>query len=68
MYRIIYFDSQTGYMKFDSEDYNTIADQHMNLKKHGCKIICIVDYTANVVLNKCIDFNAHLREVDRLVN
>ncbi len=40
----------------------------MQLKKHGCKIICIVDYNANVVLNKCIDFKSHLHEVDRLVN
>lgn len=68
MYRIIYFDSQTGYRRFDSDDYDTIAEQHMKLKKHGCKIICIVDYSANVVLNKCTDFKAHVHEVDRLVN
>lgn len=68
MYRIIYLNSQIGYRKFDSDDYDVIAEQHMQLKKHGCKIICIVDYNANVVLNKCIDFKSHLHEVDRLVN
>lgn len=68
MYRIIYFDTQSGYRKFDSDDYDIIAEQHMNLKKHGCKIICIVDYSASVVLNKCPDFKAHVHEVERLVN
>ena len=68
MYRIIYFNQQTGYRKFDSADYDVIAEQHMELKKHGCKIICIVDYSSNVVLNKCIDFKAHVQAVDRLVN
>nr|AGU10330.1 hypothetical protein [uncultured organism] len=68
MYRIIYFDTHTGYRKFDSDNYNIIAEEHMILKKHGCKIICIVDYNANVVLNKCIDFKAHVHEVDCLIN
>jgi hypothetical protein len=68
MYRIIYFNDQTGYRKFDSDNYDIIAEQHMALKKHGCKIICIVDYRANVVLNKCSDFKAHVHEVDKLVN
>lgn len=68
MYSIIYLERQTGYRKFDSDDYDVIAEQHMKLKKHGCKIICIVDYHASVVLNKCIDFKAHVQAVDRLVN
>jgi len=68
MYRIIYYNSQTGYRKFDSDNYDVIANQHMHLKKHGCKIICIVDYNANVILNKCMDFKAHVVAVDRLVD
>lgn len=68
MYRIIYFNDQTGYKKFDSDNYDVIVEQHMLLKKIGCKIICIVDFSASVVLNKCIDFKSHLQAVDELVN
>ncbi len=68
MYSIIYLNNQTGYKKFDSDNYDVIAEKHMALKKYGCKIICIVDYKANVVLNKCIDFKSHVQEVDKLVN
>lgn len=68
MYRIIYFNDQTGYHTFDSDQYDVIADAHINLKKVGWKIICIVDYTASVVLNKCIDFNTHIPAVDKLLD
>jgi hypothetical protein len=68
MYRIIYFKDQTGYQTFDSDNYDVIAEAHMGLKKIGCKIICIVDYNASVVLNKCVDFKAHIPAVDRLLN
>jgi hypothetical protein len=68
MYRIIYFKDQTGYQTFDSDDYDVIAAAHLDLKKVGYKIICIVDYKASVVLNKCVDFKAHIPAVDKLLN
>lgn len=68
MYRIIYFNDQSGYQAFDSDNYDVIVEAHMGLKKMGSKIICIVDYSASVVLNKCIDFQAHIPAVDKLLN
>lgn len=67
MYRIIYLTDQLDYKNLDSDNYHIIADQHMHLKKSGCKIICIVDYSSGVVLNKCTDYQAHLPEITKYV-
>jgi hypothetical protein len=67
MYRVIYLDENSEYQTFDSEDYNIIADNQKSLKRCGNKIICIVDYYYNVILNKCRDFKLHLQHIDRFV-
>jgi len=64
MYRIIYLNDQLVYEKFDSDNYNVIADYHMYLKKCSYKIICIVDYKIKVILNKCIDYQSHINNID----
>jgi hypothetical protein len=65
MYRVIYLDVNSEYQTFDSEDYNIIADSHLDLKRCGNKIICIVDYYYNVILNKCTDFKSHSPQIDQ---
>lgn len=65
MYRVIYLDNNSEYKTFDSEDYTIIADNHSNLKRCGNKIICIVDYYYNVILNKSRDFKAHIPYIDK---
>jgi hypothetical protein len=67
MYRIIYLNDQLDYKYVDSNYYDVVADQHMYLKRCGYKIICIVDYNYNVILNKCRDFQSHITEIKKIV-
>jgi hypothetical protein len=67
MYRIIYLTDHLVYKNFESDNYNTIADQHMHLKKCGCKIICLIDYKSNVILNRCPDYMSHIQEINKYV-
>lgn len=64
MYRVIYLDTTLQYRTFDSEDYDIIAESHLDLKRGGNKIICIVDYNYNVILNKCPDYKAHTAQIN----
>jgi hypothetical protein len=67
MYRIIYLTDQSVYKTYTSDNYDQIADQHLHFKKCGFKIICIVDYKYNVILNKCLDFNIHFPQVEKYI-
>jgi hypothetical protein len=64
MYRLIYLDNNSEYKTFDSEDYNIIADNHLKIKRGGNKIICLVDFYYNVILNKCRDYPAHTERIN----
>jgi hypothetical protein len=67
MYRIIYLTDKSAYRAYTSDDYNQIADQHLYLKKCGFKIICIIDYKYNVILNKCPDFKIHYHQIEKYI-
>jgi len=67
MYKIIYLTDRSVYNTYSSDNYHQIADQHLYLKKCGFKIICIVDYKYNVILNKCLDFKLHYPQIEKYV-
>lgn len=67
MFRLVYFDSMSGYGSFDSSQYHQILDTDKHLQKEGKKVICIVDYDSKSIKHKCRDYGLHRDHIDNFI-
>ncbi|CAM4421134.1 hypothetical protein SAMN06265348_12422 [Pedobacter westerhofensis] len=67
MYRIIYYTSTGEYCIFDSADYEQIISIHLDLRRDGNQVVCIVNYTLKAVIYKSPDFDSRSDDIDDLI-
>jgi len=67
MYRLVYFDPESGYGSQDSNTYSQILDTDRHLKDEGKDVVCIVDYEAQEITHKSSDYPEHRDKVDSFI-
>jgi ferredoxin-like protein FixX len=67
MFRIIYCEPGKMYQTIDSHNEIEIIANEGLLKCSQCKIICVINYSNQLILNKSSDFDIHRELIDEII-
>ncbi|WP_442589297.1 hypothetical protein ACSBL2_25080 [Pedobacter sp. AW31-3R] len=67
MYRIVFVNREGNYGILESKNYMVIPSSHIYLKRHGHKIICIIDESHRKLIYQCHDYNWYKDRVELMI-
>jgi len=67
MYRLIYYTPERPYGTIDSYSQIELIANEAILNSTHITVVCVVDYTKKIIINKCKYYDMHRELIDDLI-